>query len=209
MNQSHIRGLLACALLGASQFKTEAQLTVNIGTIELLPNAPDQIVTLQVSGVSGAAGLDFYVQVADGFPNVPGSAEDGPNITSVDIVAGTLFASNNDGGQFGSGLGDQHQYRGVLTDSGTVSGSGLLATLTLDTTGITTGSWALNLDDVFNGPTVFYDVNFDPITAILTDGTITVVPEPRAYPLAAALLLTAGIVGRRLQTSRRSLMSGK
>ncbi len=181
MKNSSRAASLLCSSLICFVLNTEAQVFINVGTHGLLPDTPDQPVSLTVSGVQAVAGLDFYVQIGDGFPNVPGSSTDGPNITSVDIVTGTLFAGNNDGGQFGTGLGLQQQYRGVLTLSGTVSGSGLLATLEIDTTGFASGTWALNVENVFNGPTTFYNSNFDPILANITDGFITIVPEPAGY----------------------------
>jgi hypothetical protein len=186
-------------LLAATSFSVQAQITIDVGTFQLLPDKPDQTVILNVSGVSAAAALDFYVQIADGFPNVQGSTIDGPNITSVDIVSGTLFESNNEGGQFGAGLGLQHQYRGVLTPVGiTVSGSDVLATLKIDTTGFTDGSWALNVKDVHNGPTTFYNSTFQPLPATITDGFITIVPEPTAFGLVFGVLGMGWAACRRL-----------
>jgi len=192
-------------LLAATSLSLRAQITIEVGTFQLLPDTPDQTVILNVAGVSGAAALDFYVQIADGFPNVQGSTIDGPNIASVDIIAGTLFESNNDGGQFGSGLGLQQQYRGVLTITDTtVSGSDVLATLKIDTTGFTDGKWALNLKDVHNGPTTFYTPTFQPLPANITDGFISIVPEPTAFGLVFGVLGMGWAVCRRLGREARS-----
>jgi hypothetical protein len=200
--KTHFR--ILCGLAAFCAFNAQAQLTINVGNFQLLPNTPDQTVTLNVSGVSGAAALDFFVQVADGFPTVPGSTSNGPNITSVDIVTGTLFASNNDGGQFGAISDPQRWYRGVLTQPNTtVSGSGTLATLKIDTTGFTSGSWTLNVKNVFNGQTTFYDANFNPIAANITDGTISIVPEPSAYGLAMGALVIGFGFFRRFSGSIR------
>jgi hypothetical protein len=180
---------------------------VDVGSHDLLPNTPDQVITINVTGVSGARGLDLYVQVGDGYPDVSGSVNDGPNITSVDVVTGTLFDSNNLGGQSGSGLGLQNRFREVLTAHDTVSGSGLLATLRIDTTGFTSGTWSLSLKDVFNGTTTFFDASLNPIPINITDGSITVVPEPVASGVVAGLLLLAVVLCRRFAKPRQRTFS--
>ncbi|MFO1499943.1 MAG: hypothetical protein U1G07_16390 [Verrucomicrobiota bacterium] len=192
-----LQPLALSASLLATALSAQAQFAINIGTVQVQPNQANQQIFIDVSNVSSAGALDFYVQIADGFPDVPGSTQNGPNITAVDIVTGTLFDGNNDGGQVGSGLGLQHQYRGVLTQTGTVSGSGRLATVTIDTTGFNSGSWALRVGTVHNGPTQFYDTNFDPLPGNITDGTLAIVPEPAAYAMAMGILAFGFVSVRR------------
>jgi hypothetical protein len=151
-----------------------------VGNHQLQPNTPDQTIEIQVSGGDAIEGLNLYAQVADGGP-AEGGSDLGPSITA-DILTGTIFAGNNSGSD-STGSSPQVAARNTLTDSGTVPASGLLATLTLDTTGFFAGSWGLFLENTVNGATDFAGVAAD-----ITDGNITIVPEP-----ASALLLTISI----------------
>jgi hypothetical protein len=154
--------------------------TILVGEHNLLPDTPGQTIQIFVTGGNAVQGLNFNGQVADGGPEVGGSI-DGPNITSADILTGTIFGSNNTGQQ-DPGSFPQLAIRTTSTSSGTVTADGLLATLSIDTTGFLKGSWPLKLGDTLNGPTDFAGI---PIT--ITDGSIAV-PEPAG----AALLLIAG-----------------
>lgn len=160
----------------------QAQIVVNVGTHSLLPNTPNQSIPIHVSGGAAVAGLNFRAQVADGFPDVPGSLVDGPNITGVDIIgttSPTIFTGNNTGQQ-DPGSVPQLSIRTTTTSSGTVTANGLLVTLTLDTTGFATGTYALSLSSTFAGGTSFLDSLANPISSTITDGSlmISAVPEP-------------------------------
>lgn len=88
----------------------------------------------------------------------------------------------------------------ILTDSGTVSASsGLLATLCIDTTGIDSGTYTLSLGNTLNGPTAFL-ANTGEVPISITEGTLTVVPEPTGLALLATVfvpLLRRNHVARR------------
>lgn len=165
--------------------------TIVVGQHDLLPNTPNQIVKINVSGGDEVDALDLNAQIADGGPEVGGSI-DGPAITGADIITGTIFANNNDG-QSDLGSYPQVALRSTVADSGSVIADGLLTTLTIDTTGFSTGTFSLNLGDTLNGPT-----DFDPISADITDGSITIVPEP------ASICLLLGGAGLMMQRRRRA-----
>jgi len=183
--------LVACTLwLGTSL--AAADPLIEVGTHELLPNTPSQTVRLFVSGGDAVQGLNFNLQVADGGPEVPGGSIDGPAITDVDILTATIFDGNNTGAQdVLQDLGLDYPQAAVYTTttlSGTVAADGLLATVTIDTTGFYYGTWDLRMEDTFNGPT-----DFAGIGATVLDGSITIqggvgVPEPASV----ALLLLGG-----------------
>ena len=116
--------------------------SVTVGTHILLPNTANQVVSIWVNGGEQIAGEDFFAQIGDGGAFLGGSNTK-PAFTNVDVLSGTIFAANNNGA-FGdpngtpSGSNAAHPLiwvDGTTTVSGTVSASGLLATLTLDTTG--------------------------------------------------------------------------
>lgn len=152
--------------------------TIVVGSHDLLANQPDQVIQIFVTGGDLVAGVNFYLQVANGGPEaeaegwIPaGTAIDGPTIADVDLLTDTIFAENNLG-QVGDAPEDQLPqvvFAGTLLSSGSVPAEGLLATITIDTTGFTTGSFDLSLTAV--GITT----DFAGIAADITDGTINIV----------------------------------
>ena len=138
---------------------------ITVGTHEFLPNMPNQTVQIHVTGGRPIEGLNFNAQIGDGGPAVGGTA--GPVITAVDLETG-IFAGNNDG-QVDLGSIPQLAMYSITTSSGSVVADGLLATLTIDTTGfdIGEGPWVLALGNTLNGST-----DFAGVAASITDGYI-------------------------------------
>ncbi len=164
------------------------------GPRTLLPNTPGQLVNIYVTGGALVEGLNFNVQIGDGFPSVDGSSVDGPNITGVDL----LGTSGTPAVFFGANTPTSFQWDQVWAmntttqGSATVPASGLLATLTVSTVGWSSGEWSLALGNTSQGPT-----DFAGIDAQITDGTLTVVPEPQAQFAIGSLLLAVGWFWRR------------
>lgn len=170
-----------------------AQPSINVGNHDLLPGTAGQTVEIFVTGGDAIEGLNLNVQIGDGLVNA------GPTIQAVDIITSTIFADNNEFGQL-DGLADPQIFAtSVLTHFGTsVNADGLLATITLDTTGVSAGTYDLNLTGTLNGDTnlIGFGTGGSPTPSTITSGQITVVPEP-----TSALLLTAG--GLMLTARRR------
>ena len=105
-----------------------------------------------------------------------------PVITDVDIVTATVFAVTNTGlrtdadDPAGTDPVPQHEYRGTTTAAGTVSAEGLLATVTIDTTGFERGSWSLVMSNTVNGST-----DFAGLAATIVDGVI-ILPRTWSNP---------------------------
>jgi hypothetical protein len=153
--------------------------TIDVGSHLLLPNTPHQAITIDVTGGDAVQGLNFYAQIADGT---------GPKIESVDLLAGTIFASNNTGQQNPESL-PQTLFASTTTSAGTVAADGVLATLWIDTTGFNVGDgpWSLNLVGTDDS-----DTDFAGVFADVTNGMIDIqaVPEP-----ATLGLLSIGALG--------------
>jgi len=173
---------------------------MDLPDVSLLPNTPGQTFNVSIENDTGSGvqvtGIGFNLQVADGGTASSGSIN-GPAITSVDIFSGTAFASNNNG-QSGSGQIVPQVYQiGTLTHAGTVTiptGISKVATVTIDTTGFSSGTFGLTLDTL-NGPTKYTTTGSDLFPALL-DGKITLalVPEPYQFGAVTALaLLGSGI----------------
>ena len=152
-----------------------------VGSHVLEPNTPGQTIPIYVSGGWPVQGLNFNIQVADGGP-LGGGTLTAPVITDVDILTATIFAATNTGLRTdadppaGADPVPQHEYRGTTTAAGTVSAEGLLATVTIDTTGFERGSWSLVMSNTINGST-----NFAGLAATIVDGLI-VLPRTWSNP---------------------------
>lgn len=201
--QLTFRGALSLVAFTASAW---AQLPIiNVGNHNLLANTPGQQIQLFVSEVPPVVSLDFWIQVADGGTDA-GGIVDGPSITSADLITGTLFdVAPYPGTQVDGTGGLQWHYYIVpapFPAVAPVSGSGLLATVTIDTTGFGLGVWPLRLGvNITEPPTVaqtaFGDNDGELVSANITDGTITIVPEPATGVALASLLLVGAFLARR------------
>lgn len=187
-----MRGLLVFALCLCGFGSTAvAELFIDVGHYDLLPDTPDQQILILVTGGDLVQGLDFNVIIADGGPELGGVVE-GPAVTNTDIVTGTIFQNNNTGViDLGITL-RQFDARSTTTAAGFVAAEGLLATLTIDTTGVFSGVFPLILSSTPNGPT-----DFAGLPARINDGLIRVVPEPGTSLLGSALALAVGLTRRR------------
>lgn len=218
---SFLRPTLAGALLaGSVADSAQAQLFMDVGDVFLSPNQAGQqveffIENLGAVGIS-VSGLSFNLQVAGGGPASEGGPgpnfADGPNITGVDLLSGSTFALNNTGPQNAASI-DQFANWTITTSSGFASlGAGVrskLATVTFDTTGFSSGAWALSLGDTLNGPTKYFRIDGPQVNEIvpqITDGTLTVgtapVPEPAATALVSAIAILGLAAWRRVQRSQ-------
>lgn len=187
--------VLALAAFGPV-IPTMAVPTIVVGTIELEPNKPGQIAEIYVTGGDAVRVLELFVQVGNGGPELELTAEDfrlspgagipGPAITAVDLLTGTVFATNNLGQQNPIDAPiDFPQLAAAYTQvsSGTVVAEGLLARLSIDTTGFASGTFALSL--------TAYGVTteFDGASANVTDGLLIVgggTPQADQPPIADA-----------------------
>lgn len=153
-----------------------ADLTIDIGDHVLQPNKPGQVISVYLSGTQRVQGIVFNIQLADGHPDVPGSRIDGPNITGVDLVGpGTVFGSAANTGHNFVETREQIWVVGTSTSNGTVAADGVLAYVTIDTTGWCgeDGPWELKLTGTFNGDTSFQGPS-GRIVASVANGSIEI-----------------------------------
>ena len=190
----------AAAGVALVALQATAALVVDLGEITLLEDTPGQEVALTVSGGDAVSGLSLLVVVGDGGPELQAidparSGLDGPAITDVDVLDGTIFSGvSTDITPPTEPQFPQFQQRSVLVDQppGSVVAEGVFARVTFDTTGFAAGeTFPLSLDDV-----LFTSQFFDPLSATgqavpltLVGGTLrlVVVPEPAAFGGLAAV----------------------
>jgi hypothetical protein len=164
--------------------------SIIVGNHTLLANTPNQLVTIQVSGDEQIAGEDFFAQIGDGGV-FNGGSNTKPSLMNVSIMNGTIFASNNSGafgdpkGMNPPGSNAAHPLiwvDGTTTSTGTVAASGLFATLTIDTTGLNSGTFPLILTGVANTlghfDTTLRDANGDSIPLTVNNGSLTLSSFP-------------------------------
>jgi hypothetical protein len=168
----------ALAVLSVTAVRALAAPTISLGTITLEPDTADQVVEISVTGGDEVEALSLYLQVTDGGPEMVTAGYqtagiNGPEITDVDLVTDTIFETNHTSQETVSDYPSVPQIAGeaIEASSGTVTATGVVAKVTFDTTGLTQGSYTLNLCAV-NAPTVFGDV-----TTTLANGTL-IVGEP-------------------------------
>jgi hypothetical protein len=184
--------IAACTAMAAS-----AAPTITVGNHQLLPNTPGQVISILASGEGAAdaiAGVDLFLVI--------GGGTSGPIATNFDLIgAGTIFAANNNGQQ---GFGAEYDPPSrdlvglVTTTSGTVSPNGVLAYVTLDTTGLTSGDFTLSITNELFGPSVLYATGG--ASTVLIDGTLSVVPEPSSVVLG--LFGVAGVAAVAIRRRR-------
>jgi hypothetical protein len=148
--------------------------------------------------------MNYRIQVEDAFPDGPG--KDGPNIpnveSAVDITTGTIFASGTTSAFDALNNGEQFAFRSVTVNPGPVSASGLLATVTFDTTGLfNADTYAIKLTGTIGGNTQFLNSGGTVLAANITNGQISVaaaVPEPASgLAVASGLLVGAWFLRRK------------
>jgi hypothetical protein len=158
---------LACVFALIAPATAQAA-NITAGMHTLLPDMPGQQVQIFTTGGEAVSGIDFFVQIGDG-GTIVGGVDTGPTITDLDLVTGTIFAANNSG--VFTDPAPLIWGATTTTTTGTVPANGLLATLTIDTTGLSTGQFELILNPPATGPTAFADPG---VTTDLTNGWLRI-----------------------------------
>jgi hypothetical protein len=167
-------GAVTAVLFGSRALAANPSIVV--GNDILIPNRANQTIQLFVTGGIQVAGLDLNAEIANGGTTVGGTP--GPKITNVDLITGTIFASNHSTQANVPNVPPQAYEGSITTASGSVAATGLIATLTIDTTGFTGQSFSLQLANFSNGAvsgnTDFAtpDPNGNPIPATVTNGYV-------------------------------------
>ena len=191
--------IMGCVILLCVSRTILAAPVIVVGEHELLADTADQLIEIMVSGGDSVQGLNLRLQVADGgtHPDAGGSM-DGPKISNIDLVSGTIFDGNHTGQNDLLSL-PQVWVQSITTANGTVAADGMLATVMIDTTGFLDGE----VFDLFVGDTLDGATDFAGIPVDVTEGLIRIVPEPAGL---FGLLIGMGMVCaalRRVSTKSR------
>jgi len=199
-------GLSFAILLGLATV-AQAASTLVVGPHILAANqngGAQNTIQISISGNdANIAGAVINAQVADGGPGVAGVIV-GPGFTGDMLQPGSLFLGNNTGiTDLNAGFvnGNQIVLLQTSTASGVVSdvGGKLLVTLTFDTTGFSSGTWPLIFSGTANGDTGIGSTA-GPLNLLITNGSITIVPEPGSIVLG--LFAAAGLAAVAVRKNR-------
>lgn len=220
-----IRFILATAIVAFSSVLARAELILEVGNHNLLANTQNQMVDIFVRSTNQSTpinGLNLRARLGDGsgsqgvFQGAAGSLD------GVRMTGGGFFW---DFGPNGATAGGEAPIDGLpafaevsinFNNSGSTqntrrieSGTRVrIATLVIDTTGLGTGTYAIDFADTLGvgiGASQFIgaagaDIDFDSIQS----GSFTVVPEPSSFAIVAVGLLQS-IRCRYRRPSKRSL----
>jgi hypothetical protein len=208
---------LSLAIVLCLTASAQAIPTVVVGNHVLQPNMAGQQIQLSVTGIVPGTVNGFVgaFQIGSGGTAYPGGV-DGPSITGIDYAAGpSIWVVPNTpagfipGTPFGDGNDTQFLTGDLVTTSGFVNvTNGIFVTLTIDTTGFFGGVWDFDMlgnqvDDaiaLWIGNSAFL---LD-IPQSITDGTITIVPEPSSVVLGLFAVAGLGAVAIRKRRARRA-----
>ena len=188
-----MRNLIACLTILAIAGAASAAITVNAGTHTVGGDATGQTfqILISIDSLDVATACDLNVQFGS-------TAEGTPDITNVDlgtgIFSGVGTPTYTDGGPTYPGIGMADVLVGDPNNDPTLAG--ILATVTVDTTGFTSGSWTINLVATLNSTSLFRFTSGSP-SVTWNAGTFTV-PEP-----ATLALLGLGSLGVLIRRRRR------
>ena len=186
---------------------------IEVGTHALRPNTSGQEIQIGVSGGQLVAGLNLFVQVGDGGPELSDfgipAGTDGPAITAVDVKTDTIFATVPDPQVDQPGIPQVATSTIAISEEGqAVPADGLLATITIDTTGLFEGSWDLLLADVLpfaslSGP---FTTDFAGVAAFVSNGQLVI----RETGIVGRHLFYSGSAfGDTIAFDKRALMPGE
>ena len=153
-----------------------------VGEHILRANQPNQTIQVFVTGGQQVAGAELFVMIGDGGPDLvelglpAGNA--GPMLTNVDVKSKTIFSTIVDEpvdlGSF-SQIANWSIAASAVNES--VTANGLLATLTIDTTGFLEGTWDLAFGEILpRHPFGPFNTGFAGTLSHIVNGSITVVP---------------------------------
>jgi VCBS repeat-containing protein len=161
---------------------TRALPRIEIGSHLLAANTAGQTVSIYVTGGAPVSGLNLFVQVGDGGPErvqlgLP-AGKDGPAITNLNVKNNTIFAGVPDNPAIDYVIPQVASASlSIAQPGGTVAADGLLATITLDTTGLLGGVWDLKikgvLPDLQGGP---FDSDFAGLPIEIANGRLDIRP---------------------------------
>lgn len=171
------------------------------GNHTLVANQANQVINIFATSATGevAPGFNLNFVIDDGGSIAGGVDNNSPKITSINLKpVGGLFASIPD--VQSNVLSTQKLYQVTIAPTNVanrpvITANSLLAQVTLDTTGLTSGTWVLDLDGLPSRGLPSSDFAGLATTVINGSVSITAVPEPSSL-LALSLVGSVAALAR-------------
>ncbi len=156
--------------------------TITAPDVILRANTPGQTVDIRVAGGQLVSGLDLFLQLGDGGPELDSlglpAGTRGPRITNIDLKSNTIFSTLTDLPVNLGSLPQLANWSISSTQGGGVPADGILAKVTIDTTGFFGGEWNLSLKGLLpTHPSGPLNTAFSDRPSYIVDGKIRVVPS--------------------------------
>ena len=158
---------------------------IDVGTHDLAGNSSSEVIDIYVTGSDLVTGFQLNARIGDG-----GSGAAEPVFKSIDFSVGIwtadAYSSTEVGGPI-TGFEMYAQPRVTFDNDGEeVIAQGLIATITIDTTGFFSGSFPLMFKATNIGQdSYFLDTEGVELAPTITNGAITIIPEPATLSLLA------------------------
>ena len=174
--------------------QTATAAEIDVGTIALQPNTPNQIVRLLVSGGDAVTGFNLRAEIGDG-------VNPAPVFQAISFACSIWDAyPNTTTGALVSGYEEYAQYSVAFNTNVTVPATGVLLTLTLDTTGLTTDRfYPLRLSGVelIGANSDFPLSGGGTLAPVINNGELHVVTAPEPHTLGLLVLAAISLSLRR------------
>lgn len=173
-----------------------AEPMIQLGDVRLHPNTPDQTWRVMVSSSPAAQvdAMDFYVRIGNG--QTP-STLPAPRISALDILGTAEDPAIFYGHESDIFWAETHDYwagKSISLSSGNDDANGLLAAVTFDTTGVSSGVWDLALKDP-GGVEMGFGMTSANIAGV--GRLIVETPEPATAVMLLPVLFGLGSLARR------------
>jgi hypothetical protein len=170
----------------------KADIVITAGSHEIQPNTPNQLLQVLISTDMNdlVSTMNLRAEIGGGTsgPVFQGPTDDNGFTFTGSIFEGADFTAINSPRPENNRTGEAGAF-----DSTPVLANGVLGTFIVDTTGISSGTFAFNL---INHSTVgFLNSDMGTTPASFLNGSITVIPESSAFLLVALAAMVGSLIG--------------
>ena len=171
----HLPWLFILLALLARAVPVQAQVTINLGTINIPAGATEHPVDIQATGGATISDMLLFFQIGDGGPLINPSGTPGPKIVRIELT-GSLWAGLAGGYEAESTVNYPTQFQelsvAAKTAGQSIAANGTLCRLIIDVSGFS-GTYPLLMTATLAGDSAF-ELNSSPVASQITNGTLSI-----------------------------------